>query len=59
MFGILAKGRRHFGIPDGVRPLYGVHPRVPLEVAGCGKAGEVPLEAVLVPAGLALGAVYE
>jgi hypothetical protein len=30
-----------------------------LEVAGCGEAGEVSLEVVLVPAGLALGALYE
>jgi hypothetical protein len=32
---------------------------VSLEVAGCGEAGDVPLEVELVPAGLALGAVYE
>ncbi len=56
---IVAEGRRHFGVPDGVRPFNGGHPRVSLEVAGCGEVGEFPLEVVLVPAGLALGAVYE
>ncbi len=59
MRGILSEGRRQFGVPNGVRSFYGGHPRVSLEVAGCGEAGDVPLEVVLVPAGLALGAVYE
>ena len=59
MFGILAEVRRHFGVPDGVRPFHGGHPRVSFEVAGCGEAGDVPLEIKFVPAGLALGAIYE
>ena len=59
MGGFLGEGRGHFGVPNGVRPFYGVHPRVSPEVASCSEAGDVPLEVVLVPAGLALGAVYE
>ncbi len=59
MCGILAEGRGFFGVPDGIRPFHGGHPRVSLEVAGCSEAGDVPLEVELVAAGLALGAVYE
>jgi hypothetical protein len=59
MSGILSEGRGHFGVPDWVVPLDGGHPRVILEVASCSEAGDVPFEVVLVPAGLALGAVYE
>ena len=51
MGGVFAEGRRHFGVPDGVRSFYGGHPRVSLEVAGCGEAGDAPLEVVLVAAG--------
>ena len=57
--GILFGGRRHFGVADGVRPFHGDHPRVLLEVSGCGEAGEVPLEVVLIAAGLALDAIYK
>ena len=49
----------HFRVADGVRPFHGGHPRGILEVSGCGEAREVPLEVVLMPAGLVLGAVYE
>ncbi len=59
MSGSLFEGRGHFGVPDGVRPFHDGHPRVPLEVPGCGEAGDVPFEVVLVPAGLALVAIYE
>ena len=59
MCGILCEGRGHFGVADGVHPFHGDHPRVILEVASCGEAGEVPIEVELVPAGLALGAIYE
>ncbi len=59
MGGTLTEGRGLFGVPNGVHSFHGGHPRMSLEVAGCGEAGEVPLEVVLVPAGLALGAIYE
>ena len=59
MCGILSEGRGHFGVADGVRPFYGGHLRVILEVAGCGEAGEVQLVVVLMAAGLALRAIYE
>ncbi len=54
MGGFIAKGRGHFGVANRVRLFHGGHPRVPLEVAGCGEAEDVPLEVVLVPAGLEL-----
>jgi hypothetical protein len=57
MRGILAEGRGYCGIPVGVHPFHGDHPGVPLEVAGCGEVGEVPLEIILMPAGLALDAI--
>jgi len=55
---MLAKDREHFEVPDGLRLLHGCHPCVSIEAAGCGEAGEVPLEVVLMPAGLAFGVVY-
>jgi hypothetical protein len=55
----LKEGRRHFGVADGVRPFHAGHPRVILEVAGCGETGEVPLEVMLMPVGLAFEVVYE
>ena len=59
MCGILAKDRGHFGVANRARPFYGDHPRVPLEVPGCGEAGDVPFEIVLMPAGFSLAAIYE
>ena len=58
MSGIRFEGRGHFRVADGVRLFHGGHPRDILEVAGCGEAGEVSFEVELMPAGLALGAVY-
>ena len=54
MGGVLGEGGGHLGVLDGVVPLDGGHSCVPLEVARRGEAGDVKLEVVLVPAGLAL-----
>ena len=58
MGGALGDGGGRLGVLDGVVvPLDGRHPRVPLEVARRDEAGDVKLEVVLAPAGLALGAI--
>ena len=54
---VFGEGEGHLGVLDGVVPLDGGHPGVPLEVAGRGEVGDVQLEVVLMFAGLALGAV--
>ena len=38
---VLAEGRGHNEVLDGVRLFHGGHPSVPIEVAGCGEAGDV------------------